>query len=138
MKYPIGYLVRDICENETNIDFIRTRLCNTHLISPCYFTICYHNIYPEIIIRDVLSYRTYSHEYVIQTNCDFDKNTPDILYSIKRRETAKNIISDVINNFKSINDMKESLLINPILNEETIYVTMMNLSHNHYKSSIDL
>jgi hypothetical protein len=138
LKYPIGYLIRDICENETNIDKINNRLCNTHLISPCYFTICYDKRIPEIITRDITSYRIYSHEYVIQTNCDFDKNEPNILYSVKRRNVAKIIISNFTNNFDSINNMKDYLLIHPILNEDTIYITMMHLSQNHYESSSDL
>lgn len=138
LRYPIGYLVRDICETTTDINLIKNKLCNSHLISPCYFTICYDDKYPEIITRDISSYTLYSHEYVIQTNCDFDKNYPDILYSIKRRDIAKNIISDVMNNFNSIIDMKDLLLIRPILNEDTIYVTMMNLSLNYYKTNIDL
>jgi len=138
MKYPIGYLVREICENETNIDIIKMRLCNTQLISPCYFTVCYNKKYPEIITRDPSSYKVHSHEYVIQTNCDNDKVEPNILYSVERRKLATKLIADVLNNFTSIKNMKDSLLVRPILNDETIYVTMMQLENDYYITDCNL
>ncbi len=138
LKYPIGYLIRDICENETYIDIIKNRLYHTQLISPCYITLCYTNKYPEIITRDPNSYKSHTHEYVIQTNCDIDKQIPDILYSVARRKYALQSISNVSNKYESIETMKSELLQYPILNDETLYVTMMSPNLNVHLTNIDL
>lgn len=126
LSWPIGYLIRDICENSYNLDMIRLLLKKSNLISPCYITISYDIRKPEIIKRDPDSYSIESGDFVIQTNCDNDKLEPNILYSIERRNICKNIIMKKNNLFGSIDELLNLLHIEPVLNSETIYINILN------------
>jgi len=65
-----------------------SKLKQTYLISPCYFTICSWINPSRIITRDsmsVVSDRYLTDGLLIQTNCDHDKMEPDILWSCRRK-----------------------------------------------------
>ena len=79
-----------------------------------------------MIIRDPSSYSIESGDYVIQTNCDTDKNKPNILYSIERRNICKEIILHKNNSFESSNELISMLFVEPVLNSETIYLNILN------------
>jgi hypothetical protein len=65
-------------------------------------------------------------KYTIQTNCDFDKFEPNILYSVERRKMVKKLIKSKSNNFNSIDELIKSFYKFPVLNEETIYLCLMS------------
>ena len=126
MSWPSGYLIREICENSYDTNMIRFLLKKSNLISPCYFTLCYNDRKPEIIIRDPSSYSIESGDFVIQTNCDSGKIEPNILYSIERRKICKEIILQKNNSFESSDELISLLFVQPVLNSETIYLNILN------------
>jgi len=126
--WPIGYLIREIMEKrieeENTISILQAR----EIVSPCYITIYSHNFCSYIITRDCDKTVDFRGENLIQTNCDWNKNTPDILYSIDRRDKVNQIQQKIIS--EKITDELEIvnlLLQSPIINEETIYLVIMYL-----------
>mgnify|MGYP006419127627 FL=1 len=126
LKYPMSYLIRNICENEMSYDDALINLTTVHIVSPCYITFCSGNpsINPKIITRGPTDYQIYEHLYVVQTNCDQGKDEPDILYSVTRRDIATNIIKKHIDLY-NIDDMIRQFVRYPIINEETIFYSVM-------------
>jgi hypothetical protein len=125
MYWPIGYLIRDICENEHSYDQMISILKKAKIVSPCYITICGCNQLPKIITRDSTEYTIYQNKFVVQTNCDQDKTEPDILYSVERRRKITKIINENNNDFDSVDEMIKKFYIEPIKNDETIYCSVM-------------
>jgi hypothetical protein len=123
MKWPIGHLVRYIIDSNFEQDGALRSLQEAELISPCYITVYVPYRVTSIITRDcdrAVDTRTFD---LIQTNCDWNKTEPNILWSLERR-TA---IAEVQRKLKDKSNMKskeiiDMLLKEPILNEETIYV----------------
>jgi len=65
----------------------------------------------------------------VQTNCDWNKVEPDILYSVKRRNMIKSLEESFIEfNICESKKILKMLLKFPIINHETIYV------HYQYKN----
>lgn len=141
-SWPVGFLIRHLMETEESFDRIETFLKNSELISPCYLTIS--GISPgkgSIICRTRTCTDKYKKltkkqsEFLVQTNIDFDKSddltVPDIVYSKQRIQQ----VTQLMNNVKS----KEVSLIStfdvwPIINETTVYVTVMRASSGVMKS----
>lgn len=127
MKWPVGYLIREVCSSKKNLNDTIVNLCKSSVVSPCYLTICPASTeLPFVITRDPDGYSCDSSEYVIQTNCDKCKCEPNILHSVERRELAKQIVAENSNNFSSVDELARQLLVEPIVNVETIYYTIMN------------
>jgi len=125
MNWPVGYLIRDICEKNLSYKDMLYHLCNAKLVSPCYITVCGTKQHPKIITRDPSGYSSYKDEYVVQTNCDQCKVIPDILYSVDRRNKITEIIVENKNNFKDIKTVIDKFYVSPIKNSETIYYSIM-------------
>jgi hypothetical protein len=125
MNWPIGYLIRDVCEKNLSYKNMLHYMCKAKLVSPCYITICGTIERPKVITRDPDGYKIYKHTYVVQTNCDQNKVTPDILHSVSRRNKIIKSIEDNKNNFKDVNTLIKEFYIDPIRNDETIYYTIM-------------
>jgi acid ceramidase len=138
MNWPIGYLIRNVCENNLNYDVALNILCKANLISPCYITICdaINIINPIVITRDPSAYKIYKKNYIIQTNCDQNKYTPNILFSVERKKTVKKIIKNHNNKFKSNDELINACFIYPVINYQTIYYTIMCPSTNTHYSVI--
>lgn len=144
MYWPASYLLRHIAENDISIEELNKLLCSTQLVSPTYITVCYHGSKykrPEIYTRnsnDLALY--YSNDFVVQTNCDSNKFKPNILYSIERRNLAEEIIESNNNKFDSIGHLFNSFAKYPIINHDTIYVTLVTYNENNliYSSIVDL
>lgn len=126
MNWPVGYLIRDVCESGTNYDDMIVRMCTSSLVTPCYLTICGCNDEPKIITRGVNDHKINRNKFVVQTNCDQNKTEPNILCSVERRTTATKEIINRDNQFRSINELITALTKSPIVNEETIYYAVMS------------
>jgi len=139
LKWPIGYLIRYILENEYDFDNTKKIFKEAELISPCYITLGHPNGQSCIIVRDPNNCVTViENNYVCQTNidpncCDSNKS---ILYSIARRNKVDEIISSKVTIWNTFDDILKDMLVFPILNEETIYTAIMNLTDNIHFSEI--
>lgn len=126
MKWPIGYLVRYIIENNLDVYNAKKSLENSQLISPCYITLYVPGYQTYIITRDCDKLVDTRTNELIQTNCDWNKKEPNILWSLERIKFIKNtqnIINKLHNNQTSdVKNILKLLLKFPVINEETIYV----------------
>lgn len=124
--WPIGYLVREIMEKRTKEDNAISILQGREIVSPCYITIYSHTSSSCIITRDCHKTVDLRNDNLVQTNCDWGKTNPDILYSVERREKVqqiqKKVLDDKITNEAEIVDL---LSQSPIINEETVYLVIM-------------
>ncbi|AGD92707.1 acid ceramidase-like protein [Megavirus lba] len=133
MKWPIGYLVRYIIENNFTFSKAKTYFINTELISPCYITMFDKNNSSYIITRNCDKSINVRSDNLIQTNCDFNKSEPNILYSVERREYIRKIIEKIKNTENKISYRKLIKTISkfPIINNDTIYI------HYQYDSEFE-
>lgn len=123
MNWPIGYLIRYVIESRLSIHHAEWLLGNANLISPTYITLYVPKIKTVIFTRDPDRTVDKRNTDLVQTNCDCDKNEPDILWSIDRRR----LMHEVESMLHGTNDIKvervlAKLMRNPIINNETIYV----------------
>lgn len=127
MIWPAGYLLRNVMEKEYDIDTLIDVLCKTELISPCYITIVSPINDIIVLVRDSkkLVEKKTDDNYLIQTNIDSLSNL-NILYSDERIEFAKNVIQNM--KCESYYDILKDFFLFPIINEETIYVSIMDPS----------
>jgi hypothetical protein len=132
MCWPTGYLIRHILEEGMNFDQAKHMLERASLISPCYFTLCASVGKSYIFVRDPdrCIKTVASKNLLIQTNIDPDssRNDENILYSIQRREKARSIVTVERENWNNHGDIYDSFNIWPIINDETVYVSIMNPS----------
>jgi hypothetical protein len=137
MKWPIGYLIRDVCEKHENIDIKKT-LLYSELISPCYIIMCSVLKNPIIIERNPTTHKITENEYVVQTNCDQDKQEPNILYSVERRKLVLESINSNKNknNYKDIDDIVKQFTKFPIINDQTIYLSLCSPANGLHNSFI--
>lgn len=141
MYWPTGYLIRYICEKSLDeIDMI-SQIVNCDTVSPFYLTVL-NSLGESYVINsspsNEITISPKTTKYTIQTNCDFDKFEPNILYSVERRKMVEKIINSKSNNFDSIDDLIKSLCKFPVLNDETIYLCMMTPILNTHESIINL
>jgi hypothetical protein len=135
MCYPISFIIREVFENKMNYKEMCQKLESVYLISPCYITICSPlKTESKIIIRDVYYTETELFgEKLIQTNIDSENDTSqNILYSSERIALTKKLLNNNNNNFESNEDLLNTLNKYPIINEETVYITL--LDPTNYKS----
>jgi len=127
MKWPISYLVRSVLERQASVTDAINTFETAELISPTYITVYVMNPSPGIksviITRDADQLvHTRTHD-LLQTNCDFDKDVPDILWSSERKELFGFVLAEL--NEQEISSKKiimKSFLRAPIVNSDTIYV----------------
>lgn len=134
--YPIGYLCREILESDYSVDEAINRLKTEELVAPCYITICRPDSV-MVIARDrsAIANLRLSNSHCIQTNRDYGQvGGENILYSLERYELADKVIST----FKGdkYEDLVKVLSVKPIINEETIYITVMIPSTGTIKTII--
>ncbi|BCS83459.1 NTn (N-terminal nucleophile) hydrolase [Cotonvirus japonicus] len=125
LKWPIGYLVRNIIENNYNRKTCKDKLINTELISPCYITMFNPKNKSLIITRDCNQVVDVRFDNLFQANCDCGKTEPNILHSIERVNHVKAIINKIQENpdkIVDVNKLIKTITKYPVVNEETIYV----------------
>jgi hypothetical protein len=133
LRWPIGYLIRYTVENNTPYETAISYLKSAELISPCYLTVCHHKKKPMIITRNTTDVAySISDDFVIQTNIDCDADNPktvtgfeNILYSVERQEYCYKHITNSKNNFQSIKKLFDTFIEFPVINHDTIYLTIM-------------
>lgn len=126
MIWPVAYLVRDLMERRVKRNIAFTQLQGTKIVSPCYLTFFNHNKPTStsyVITRDWDQTVDLRNSDIIQTNCDWGKSSPNILYSLERRKLVAKIQKFATKN----KDLKPEQIIEilqrfPIINEETIYL----------------
>ncbi len=126
MYWPASYLLRYTCEKGYNITSAEGLLSKSNIVSPCYYTLFNKSGPSYLITRDSTSCSVIKSDNIVQTNCDQDKTTPDILYSVERRNIIKKSIKKNNNNYKSLDVFLEDVLIHPIVNNETVFITMID------------
>jgi len=126
MYWPASYLIRQICENQYDIN-TAIKICEqSKLISPCYFTIFNEHGISTCITRTSEDYKTLTNDIIIQTNCDNNKEIPNILWSVERRNLVKKSIEKNNNNYTSLKKLTKEICVKPIINEETVFITIIN------------
>lgn len=130
MNWPISYLVRYAIEKQLDRSVAIKLFETAKLISPTYITICAYATDNKICIKEsVIITRNWDtlvstrSDNLIQTNCDCDKDEPDILWSLERRELF-NILIDELNELETCSKkiIMKTILVAPILNQDMIYV----------------
>jgi hypothetical protein len=117
-------------ENDFDCSTIREHLSNCQLVAPCYFILCgLKRDECQIIVRDRESCQLYPmiDDQLVQTNIDPEPETwsRDILYSRQRKSVASQIIHEIQQNASASSDVFINFAVNPIINEETVYMCMM-------------
>jgi hypothetical protein len=126
MYWPASYLVREICEQQYDRKMAIELLEKAKLVSPCYFTVFNENGKSCVITRESENYTTRESEHIIQTNCDYDKIIPNILWSIERRNIIKSSIEKNNNNYATLDLFLKEICKKPIINNETIFINVIN------------
>lgn len=123
MSWPIGYLVRYIIESEHAIPTAEQHIEKCELITPCYVTFYVPNKSTYIFTRDCDKIVDVRNKELVQTNCDWDKTEPNILYSLERVSFVKKVQSVIDGRSGwTIDEILGLLMQFPVMNEETIYV----------------
>jgi hypothetical protein len=143
-SWPVGFLIRHLMETENSYDKIKDYLSHSALISPCYLTIGGVRTGEGVVLcrtRDsvdkIQTLGKTNHNFLVQTNIDYDyetnKSVANIMYSQQRIRLVKNIMKD----YDKTNDLKtiiQRFNIWPIINETTVYVTIMCCNDNRMYS----
>jgi N-acylethanolamine-hydrolysing acid amidase len=128
MVWPVGYFIRTAMENEYSVDKVLKLAETTKFISPCYITI----VEPDkttVLIRDddKLVQKKVTETKLVQTNND-EISTVNILYSNERKSKAYKILESIksLPNINTYEDMLKKFSVYPIINEETVYVSILD------------
>lgn len=111
--YPNAYFVRELL---TSNDNPLVSIKNVSLVSPAYYILMSEE-FSGVIIRDRRSYQI-KPAPIVQTNCDQLGVGDNILYSYQRLEYMRL-------KYARLNELIEHISHFPVLNEETIYTTIM-------------
>jgi hypothetical protein len=138
-SWPVGFLIRHLMETENQYDKIVQYMENSKLIAPCYLTISgagsgssgqgvvISRTRESVDKKNILGHNRGS--YIVQTNIDYDMthlDVPNILYSKERIIAVDQLMRRYPD--QGFDDIRKLFLFfgkKPIINEETIYVTIM-------------
>jgi len=122
LYWPITYLIRNVLEQQMLFSEAVDTFCNSKLISPCYISMFSKYSKSVIITRDFDSLVNIRDYNLVQTNCDFDKNEPNVTKSVERRELIYKVEKDCnMYNIIKYEDILNMLLQPPVLTNRTIY-----------------
>jgi acid ceramidase len=135
MKWPSGYLIRYIFENNWSANKAYQSLSSYKLISPCYVTFCPSKGNAKVIVRDcrkAIDEKTAeTNGYLIQTNHDTLNDDINTMWSFERYKKAKSIIKSNYNFDNGVCDnvnrknILQNFHVKPIINAHTIHSTLM-------------
>jgi hypothetical protein len=126
MRWPASYLIRHVAETQSFFETTVHILQSSALVSPCYLTV-FNNEKSLVITLDPDGFSTRKLDGPLyQTNCDHNNSLQgdNILWSRERCELIKNRTSAKGNNWTSTKQMLQDLLVHPILNHETVYISI--------------
>lgn len=137
-SWPAGFLIRHTLETAKSFQQFTSFLSNSPLISPCYIIINGTRPGSGIILvrdRNALKQRIRIGEksnHIAQTNIDNDRfndtTTQNILMSRERLVTVDKSVQDRLEEVTNIESLIDIFDIYPIINHETIYVSLMDCS----------
>lgn len=140
MHWPASYLVRELLESNSPANEVVESLKNTELICPCYFTLALANGEGVLLVRgrdetvDMKHKKLSEIEYIVQTNLDPGKTSPNILWSTERKKMVRKIVdTDTLTDTEKLTTR---LLHWPVKNEETIYYCTMDPNKGFIDSGI--
>ena len=142
MKWPVGYLLRDILENGDRLKIVKHRIYRTQLIAPCYVTICPRKLDAVIAVRDcdkLVEKRHQADGLLVQTNHDEGCETPldNIMWSFERyhkashyaqkfsRQTTTGEDTTTSDKNDAFIEFNNGFYSEPIINDHTIYSAVM-------------
>lgn len=117
-----------LLEKQMSYNEMLQQLQTIELISPCYFTLCNADTNDDshIVIRDCdKCVETINSKYLVQTNKDPNKTTPNILYSCEREKMVDTIIKNELKTCKDYRYIISRFNQYPVINEETLYQCVM-------------
>jgi hypothetical protein len=153
--WPTGFLVRSVLAEDRGFDVALASLSGSPLIAPTYFTVC--GAKPReaaLLTRDRRGEATRPspggtdlpsrwtmerHGPVIQTNADYWSTDPndDILWSFDRIDTVRSELQRLVGRVTEV-DLWRIMSIEPVLNELTVYGTIMCPATGLYKTHTPL
>jgi N-acylethanolamine-hydrolysing acid amidase len=133
--WPSGWLMRDVLANENSFDAALKRLNNTQVMAPVYYILGGLK-YPDgaVITRDQehsynlwMLENSYLDWYEVETNYDWWTPPP---VNDDRRDPAINAMNAMgRDNLTAMNLYNDVMSINPVLNDGTLYTTIMSASN---------
>jgi len=139
-NYPVGFLCRDVLTKAETFNDANQLLCQSALITPCYFTLVGKQI-AHVIVRDTRNYKVYYYdlekEFAVQTNIDplDEKPKRNILWSKERQDLVKEYLQS--QRLVSITDLWQLISQPPIKNIHTIYQCIICIENKMYESKIN-
>jgi beta subunit of N-acylethanolamine-hydrolyzing acid amidase/Acyl-coenzyme A:6-aminopenicillanic acid acyl-transferase len=145
-SWPAGFLIRHSLEESKSFKDFTSYLSNSAIISPCYIII--NGSRPgsgRILVRDRdgLKQRIRMGDgsnHIAQTNIDHDRfndrAAPNILMSRERLTTVDERIRERLQDVNEIESLIEIFDSYPIINHETIYVTLMDCATGEIQTRV--
>jgi len=141
--WPIGFLVRQVLDEDSTFLKAVGSLSSSKLISPCYFTMAGSGKNEGVIItrdreHEENRWTLSEHGDIVQPNIDHWSSDPqfNIIWSIERRDWTRSCFKEM--ELKNINAdfsvMRDILQQYPCWNDETIYATFMCPKQFYYAS----
>jgi len=134
-SWPVGFLIRHLLETENDYNKIKGYLSHSPLISPCYLTIGGSKAGQGVVLSrtresvdKIQNLGQADKDFLVQTNIDHDREidptVSNIMYSTQRIDNVKKIMKKYVKTF-DLNNVINTFNVWPIINESTIYVTVM-------------
>lgn len=132
--WPSSYLIRDIFEKNLSTSDAYEKLKKSKLIAPVYFTFLPLEKRPRIIQRGIDSYIVKKDDISLcQTNIDIDGSGANILWSKERLEYIKKLNKT---NYDTADEIFSTINRFPVINEETLYVSILSPNNNSIEARI--
>ncbi len=143
-KWPAGYLIRYVMESQMKCSDIVKYLCEAELVAPCYLIVCGDksaNCVDIIRSRSGCEVNRLESDRLVQTNCDPKPGgqcNGNILYSLERQELAHQLIARLQkeNREGQLSDPLTTFVRHPIINEDTVYISLMIPSQSYMENQI--
>lgn len=126
----MGYSLRYASENYNNLEDLERYLKNTLLIRPCYFVMCHDN--PYVLVREGLKKGNhYYRDLFYIANTDPENDDSDFMNSLNKTKKCSEVLRK---EYFSDQEFIDSVRVNPILNQATIYTCYMSPFTDMHKS----
>lgn len=132
-KITASFAVRDSLENNSFQEAVKS-LEKVNLIFDCYISILSSSGHLTVIKRknDFVSTSVHSIPFVVVNNDEGEENDP--LYSHERRRVLNQLLKEK-SEFSSITEAEEALTSFPVVNEQTIYISITSPTNRALNTS---